>query len=247
MAFYLLIKSEVRKERSDQKILLENAQQLINFLSPINHWKPVEELAFEDSPHFQKEHHRIVKSHGENILHLAVLIFKYVREGKLPINSITNIAFPLVDNCHTIKKFAISSEEFLDDFFFSYEFRELTSSFLQEEFEGNKIHEAGAYSPLIYSFRDFWLTYSLYRGIRAEYRILYKQSFIPSADKDEKTTFSKSMIFGMINRLQTISVKDLTKWLNKDEEFVREVMMKYGVHLRQLFNENPNDLHEELI
>lgn len=244
MAFYLLIKSEVNKENSDKKILYDNAQHLIDFLSPINHWDPVEELAMEGSSHFQKEHHRIVKSHGENILHLAVLIFKYAREGKLPINSILNIAFPLVDNCYTIKKFAIRSEEFVDEFFFSYEFRELTSSFLQEEFEGNKIHEAGTYSPAIYSFRDFWLTYSLYLGINADYRKPYKVSFIPSADLG-KTTFSKSKIFSMINRLQTISVKDLMKWLNKDEEFVREIMMKYGSHLKKLFEENKEDFHED--
>lgn len=244
MAFYLLIKSEVKMERSDHKILYENAQHLINFLSPIDHWDPVERLKMEDSLHFKKEHHRIVKSHGENILHLAVLIFKYVREGKLPANSIVNIAFPLVDNCQTIKKFQTNSEELLNDFFFSYEFRELTSSFLQEEFEVNKVHEAGAYSPIIYSFRDFWLTYSIYKGLKAEYVRPYKLIFIPSVDKDN-TTFSKSMVHYMIKRLQSISVKELTIWLNKDEDTIREIMMKYGSHLSELFSQNKNILFDD--
>ncbi|MCJ7554459.1 MAG: hypothetical protein MUO34_11310 [Ignavibacteriaceae bacterium] len=233
MAFYMLIKSSVKSEKSDSSVLFENAQLLINFLSPLNHWKPVEELLLEGSIRFKREYDNIVKSHGKNILHLAVLIFKYVREKKLPTSFLNQVSFPLADNCHTIKKFSMSSQDLLDEFFFNYEFRDLTSSFLQGEFEFNKIHESGAYSPIIYSFGDFWLTYSLYRDLIPQDPRRVQKAFVPSEDKS-KTEFSKSMINNMIRRLQTVSVKDGANWLNKDEETVRRVMMKYGAHLRKL-------------
>ena len=238
--FYILIKASTKNEKEFLRILIENGQHFINFLSPLNHWDPIEELAFENSLRFKVESKNILNIHAENILHLAILIFKYVKEKKLPSNYINEIAFPLVNNCQTVNKYKIKSEELLDEYFFSDEYKGITSSIFREEFEVNKIHESGTYSPITYSFRDFWLTYSLYREFYPIYLTHSEKSFIPSHDTD-KSRISKSMIHSMINRLQSISVKDLANWLNKDENTIREVMMKYGAHLRTLYNQKPED------
>ncbi|MDP2365719.1 MAG: hypothetical protein Q8M94_18370, partial [Ignavibacteria bacterium] len=232
-AFYILIKASIKNEKAFSTILVENGQHLINFLSPLNHWDPITELALENSFRYKVESKKILETHAENIVHLAILIFKYVKEYKLPSNYINDIAFPLVNNCQTVSKFAIKSEELLDEFFFSDEYRGITSSIFQEEFEANKIHEAGTYSPITYSFRDFWITYSLYRELYQIYLDHSRKTFIPSVYK-EKTQFTRSAIEFIISRLQTISVEDLSNWLNKDENTVRETILKYGTHLHNL-------------
>lgn len=228
IAFYTLIIYSLSNEKIGYRLLTNNAQHLINYLSPLEHWKPVDALQFGNTVHYKEEKKKIIMSHGQNIIHLSVLLYKYIEDEKLPIHYLKNIAFPLADNSCTIEKYYSKPEEYLDEYFYSYDFQEVTGSFLQEEFEINKIHEAGTYSPILYSFSRYWLVYSIYRNSNGN-------SFIPST-VTKFSSMNKSLLENQLRVTNNISRIDLSKYLNISLNKTRELLHNYKTHINNLLN-----------
>ena len=207
-----------RNEKDNQYIILSNTETLINLLDP---------FSLSDDIDSDKRD-KLVEYFAMNIAHLAINIYKVVIEDKLPNWLITKIAFPLITQCHTINKYPFgSSDDLLTDFYFDYRFNNPLSEPISSEFEINKIHEAGTYTPVFYSFSNFWITYSIYRKMRNLVNI-------PNMLEDTKNSYSKEVIERTLLSLEIINIESISLILNISDDDFESYKNSYKEHLQSL-------------
>lgn len=183
--FYLMIKYFHKRNKWDNyNIILSNSQYFISLLEPLYY-------GHYPKSAFQKNQKEIIRYFAKNVLYISILSYSELKKGKLPQWIIHEVIFPLCDNCNTYWwSEANSAIDLLNDIFFHLEFTDVYKSFLSEEFEINKIHKAGAYSPEIMDFDEFWFIFSLYCHTKHKTDFPFYRN-LKSISDDDKIRISK--------------------------------------------------------
>lgn len=221
--YYQIIKNYSKfEEEKIQSILLENGKQLIDFLSPLNHWSVINPAEVPDDEEYEKIESIInlfTKYHAANLIFTSILIFDKFKKSFIPGNIVLKIAFPLVDNCNTIKRFDKSSNEYINEFIFARKYNLPGSSIFPEIFEETGIHEYGTYSPIYRDFSDFWIAYNIYLK-------LSNRRFVPSEIPEDRKS-AKQHLISIQKRFNNIEFQKLSSLLGRDVEIEVNAYKEY--------------------
>lgn len=238
IVFYYFIKYYHRREEEDNYyILLSNSQQILNILTPLEHWEPVEELFISHPTNrsIRDRRNEFIKYLAEKIVILSIISFKRVTEKNLPKWLLFEIAFPMAKYCNTSAKHEVNAYEFLNQLFFDFNSYRPTELLFSEEFEINKIHESGAYTPNYYNFNKFWFAFAIYtvkeiRNYNEGFRIIpYK--FL------KKTEFEKDCIKTFISQIDDFD-EMVTNLFDLQDEQYEDIKTRIKTHLKKLLMEN---------
>ena len=208
--------------------LKTNGQFLIDLLNSLVHWDEYFDIELDYDPKIKLLQWIVnqINGHGKNILYIAVVIFKMVKEGKLPKECIAETSFQLANHCNNSGKYlGVKSENILDECFYSYGFNTPTTSALSDWFEMNPVHEAGAYTPAYYCFNSFWVSLSIFRGKN-------NLAFIPSKGPKDKNSYPKTHIKDVINGLEKSAIQILVPSFNTTE--LKNLKKDYLLHLQNI-------------
>ncbi|MHA1253554.1 MAG: hypothetical protein ACTSRP_26505, partial [Candidatus Helarchaeota archaeon] len=210
----------IRHPIESKKYLTINGQYLVDFLTPLYHWRTND----TDDRKWKIE---ISKYLGKYLVYLSILIFKEIESDNLPKSLLFDIAFPLSNECNNFSKmYNIKSIQFLDEFFYSHSFNYPTDYPESRWFE-SPIHEASTYTPSFYGFYKYWLALSIYRKLNNE-------SFIPSKlfDKTYELEWFKKYL-DSLNHNELLKIRDL---INIDREKIEKIFEEYKIHVNNLLN-----------
>lgn len=208
-----------------KKILLENGNQLIDFLFPLNQWSPIKDIIFEEDGNESNLLEGIVKYHAANLLYLSIFIFMRIERSEIPTELLKSVAFKLTDHCNTIFKHTKSNIEIIDDLFYDYGFNNPSSSFGGQVFETSGIHEYGTYSPSYYGFARFWIAYSFYNHNRMG-------KFIPQKLPGNEG-FDRILLDGILKQLDRFDYQKYTLMLGREYN-LEKLVHEYKEHLKNL-------------
>ena len=208
-----------------KKYLTNNGNHLIDFLFPLNQWKPIDVLELDDNENISGFLDKIVIYLASNLLYLSIYIFKRIEDQELPKELLKDIAFSLADNCYTIFKHTKKNFEIINELFYDYNFINPISSIFSQEFELNGIHEYGTYSPYYYDFSNFWIVYSIY--IRKRYNV-----FIPTNFLEERYS-NRILLENLLKHLKKIDYEKLASLLGEEYDF-KSLATEYQVHIENL-------------
>jgi len=207
------------------KYLTINAQYLVDFLSPLYHWK-----------HELKSDKWVItkaKSLGKNILYLSILLYRHIEDDDLPSKLFKDVAFPLANNCHNILKYyGITNIDFLDELFYDHQFNYPFDYPVSKWFEYFSIHEAGGYSPSFYNFSNFWIVLSLFRKY-------FQKSFLPTKLGSNKKNGNKRSIDVLIDQLKKTDKTNIERITGIEYKTVENLCNEYEDHLDKLRNDQP--------
>lgn len=226
-SYYLMIKYFHRRDDRDNYYnIIPNTQYLLNLLSPLNHFKPFEELSFSHPYIYSKKEREIVNGFAREIVYTAILIFIKVKREQLPNWLLYEIAFPICKNCNSPSKYKFNSIDILNDLFYSNSFNYPYYSILSDEFETNKIHESGAYTPVTFNIDLFWFTFSIF------YKLNDKK-FFPNAVR-LKTEYSLSRISAYNTQIDNYKSDFIMKLFNISAGQLDQFMTEYKKHIEYI-------------
>ena len=195
-AIYIIAKFGYTRSEKEIEIYLEhNLSQMIDLLTDVSHTKHLEE---------HTNQRRLLTDYlGDHLIYVSIYLFRCIQEGFYSGNFFAEFVVPVANNCTNANHYARPAEDLLDETFYSADFSHQLGGLVSEVFQGNKIHNAGAYSPQFYSTSIYWIAISVYRK-------LHGQSFIPTK-KGEPGVSAPPIGFQEI--LKTTEINQIAKFL----------------------------------
>jgi len=219
---YIIEYFYIRHPIESKKYLTINGQYLVDFLTPLYHWR-----TNNDEDKLWKI--KISKYLGKYLVYLSILMFKEFEENSFNKYLLINVALPLANKCNNFSKmYHIKAIEFLDEFFFSHKFN-FPIDYPESRWFEIPIHEASAYTPHFYGFYKYWLVLSIYRKIN-------NKSFIPSKLLDSNNIRDLQNFKKYLNNINDKDLFEIIKILNIDEESGKNIFFEYKDHINNLLN-----------
>ncbi len=208
-----------------ETIIIENGNQLVDFLFPLNHWESIDSLIINQEENSLTLLESVGNYLARNLIYLAIFAFYKIYNKRLPDELLRILSFSLTDHCNTIFKYSKSNLDIINEFFYDYGFNNPRSTIFSELFNSSGIHEYGAYTPSTLSFAKFWIAYSFYLKNTGK-------KFLPN-NKPNENHFSRILLQQILWELDHFDYERFTQILGKRYNIER-LVAEYQEYIKAL-------------
>jgi len=208
-----------------ETIIIENGNQLIDFLFPLNHWEPMDTLIINQEENSSTLLESVGNYLARNLIYLAIFAFYKIYNRRLPDELLRILSFSLADNCNTIFKYSNSNLDIINELIYDYGFNNPRSTIFSELFNSSGIHEYGAHTPSTLSFARFWIAYSFYLKNTGK-------QFIPSK-KPNESHFSRILLKQILWELDHLDYERFTQILGRRYN-IESLVTEYREYIKAL-------------